>query len=199
MRLLQKEMAANTISYVLFIMFGMLLGAPLLFSVSIQFVDIINKFQPEATDAQSLADAQSKLSMAGGGFSQISVSGGSCPKDFDGDGIPDAWEKENGLDPNNGSDAHLTVPGTDQSYLQQFREIGPAEPASCVSPSYLSMFAMAALSSIAFFGSLLVGLIRDGKQSAGVKLMPLLIPGTLGMFWLLNTGMSLFFGSMFGA
>jgi hypothetical protein len=198
MRLLQKEMAANTMSYVLFIMFGMLLGAPLLFSVSIQFVDIMNKFQPDTTDAESLSEAQSKLSMSGG-FSQISVSGGSCPKDFDGDGIPDSWEKDNGLNPNNGTDAYATVPGTEETYLQQYRRTGPEVPESCVSASYLSTFAMVALSTVAFFGSLLVGLIRNGKQSAGVKLMPLIIPATLGMFWLMNTGMSMLFGSMFGA
>ncbi|HSK11706.1 MAG TPA: thrombospondin type 3 repeat-containing protein, partial [Phnomibacter sp.] len=33
------------------------------------------------------------------------LKGGTPPADSDGDGIPDAWEKKNGLDPNDPSDA----------------------------------------------------------------------------------------------
>lgn len=199
MRLLQKEMAANTMSYTLFILFGMLLGAPLLFSVSIQFVDIINKFQPEGIDPASMTSAQASPMMGGmQGFNMLSLGGGSCPKDFDSDGIPDKLEKDMRLNPKNSSDAKSINPETGKTYLEEYRLVAEPIPSSCVTPGYLSTFAMIALFSIAFFGSILIGLIKSGKQSAGLKLAPLLIPTTLGMFWLMSTGMSVFFGSMFG-
>jgi hypothetical protein len=199
MRLLQKEMAANTMSYTLFILFGMILGAPLLFSVSIQFVGIINKFQPDEFDTSSMTNVQASPAMGGmQGFNMLSLGGGGCPKDFDGDGIPDSREKELRLNAKNSSDAGSINPKTGNTYIEDYREVAEPLPASCITPEYLSMFAMTALLTIAFFGSILVGLIRDGKQSAGLKLIPLLIPATLGMFWLMNAGMSFFFGSMFG-
>jgi len=55
-----------------------------------------------------------------------------------------------------------------------------------------------ALFSIAFFGALLIGQIRSGKQSAGVKLIPILVPITLGMFMFMNAGMAIFFSAMLG-
>jgi len=199
MRLLQKEMAANTMSYTLFILFGMILGAPLLFSVSIQFVDIMNRFQPEGINTEALSNAQASP-MAGGmqGFDVISLGRGGCPRDFDKDGIADKWEKEHGLSPKNTSDAMKIDPETNLPYLIEYQQTAEPLPGSCITAGYLSTFAMIALLSVAFFGSLLVGLIRSGKQSAGLKLAPLLIVVTLGMFWLMNTGMSFFFGSMFG-
>jgi hypothetical protein len=195
MKLLQKEMAANTMSYILFIMFGMLLGAPLLFSVSIQFVDIINRFQPDTMDTD--VSMQSSPGGMGGGFDMMSLGGGGCPKDFDGDGIPDDWEKEYGLNPKDPGDAHEINTDTGNTYLEDYNKEAPPLPDSCITPGYLSIFAMISLFSISFFGSLLIGLIKDGRQSAGMKLMPLLIPATLVMFWLMNAGMSMFFGSMF--
>jgi hypothetical protein len=68
-----------------------------------------------------------------------------------------------------------------------------------VNSSYLTLFAIIALTSISFFGSILIGLIRDGRQSAGLKLLPLLMPATLGMFMLLNKGMGIFFSAMLGS
>ncbi len=200
MRLLQKEMAANTMSYILFILFGMILGAPLLFSVSIQFVDIMNKFQPEEIDLD-MQELQSTPVMGGGmgsGFDVMSLGGGGCPKDFDGDGIPDEQEREMGLNSKNSSDASSLNPETGKTYLQDYQEVAEPLPPACITPGYLSMFATLSLLSVGFFGSILIGLIRDGKQSAGLKLAPVLIPATLGMFWLMSNGMSFFFNSMFG-
>lgn len=202
MRLLQKEMAANTMSYVLFILFGMLIGAPLLFSVSIQFVDIVNKFQPETLDEETMADAAMSPAMGGlqsGGFDMMSLGSASCPKDFDGDGIPDKEEELMGLDPNNASDSQNENPNTGNSYLKDYRQTAEPLPPSCITPNYLNTFAMIALFSIGFFGSLLIGLIKDGKQTAGLKLAPVLVPLTLMIFWGLNHGMSFFFKSMFGS
>ena len=198
MRLLQKEMAANTMSYILFILFGMVLGAPLLFSVSIQFVDIMNRFQPEDIDID-LSAAGGSPGMSGmQGFDMLSLGGGGCPKDFDADGIPDACERDYGLNAKNSSDAQSINPNTGVSYLEEYQEEAPPLSPSCITPAYLSTFAMICLFSVGFFGSLLIGLIRDGKQSAGLKLAPLLVPATLGMFMVMKAGMSFFFGSMFG-
>ncbi len=199
MRLLQKEMAANTMSYMLFILFGMLLGAPLLFSVSIEFVDIINKFQPEDIGS-SAATQQATIPGLGGihGGGMMSLGTSSCPRDFDDDGIPDKWEKQHGLNPKNKSDAMSIDPESGKVYIEEYRESAPPLPPSCITPSYLSIFAMIALGSVSFFGSILIGLIRSGKQIAGLKLAPLLVPGTWAMFWLMSSGMKMFFGSLFG-
>jgi hypothetical protein len=199
MRLLQKEMAASTMSYTLFILFGMVLGAPLLFSVSIQFVDVMNKFQPEGIDKNLMATQAGPMSSSMQGFSVLSLGNKGCPRDFDGDGIPDAWEKENRLNPKNASDARKLMPGTKKTYLQEYQQTAPPLAGSCITSSYLSVFAMLALFSVSFFGSILIGLIRDGKQSAGLKLAPVLIPVTLGMFMLMSNGMAFFFGLLFGA
>ncbi|MBN2518322.1 MAG: type II secretion system F family protein [Candidatus Altiarchaeota archaeon] len=203
MRLLQKEMAANTMSYTLFILFGMILGAPLLFSVSIQFVDIMNKFQPEDIDPQAMAAATGGGGGMGGssGINMMAM-GSSCPKDFDSDGIPDKAEKAMGLNPKNESDASLVDPNspTGQTYLQAYKENNVEEvSASCITADYLRFFGIMALLSIAFFGSILIGLIREGRQSAGMKYAPLLIPATLGMFVVMNFGLSFFFKAMFAA
>jgi len=199
MRLLQKEMAASTMSYTMFILFGMVLGAPLLFSVSIQFVDIMNRFQPETMDMDTMSAAQSGAPAGVGmqGFNVMSLGGGGCPRDFDRDGLPDKWEKENGLSSKNSSDATSKIPGSKITYLEEYQKTAEPLPGSCITAGYLSTFAMIALLSIAFFGSILIGLIRDGKQSAGLKIAPLLVVATLGMFWLMNAGMGFFFGSMF--
>ncbi len=199
MRLLQREMAANTMSYLMFILFGMLIGAPLLFSVSIQFVDVINKFQPESMDAVDMASFQSSPAMGGmQGFNMLSMGGGKCPKDFDGDGIPDSVEKEWGLNSKNSTDAGTINPETGETYSSEYQKTAEPVPGSCITANYLSTFAFLALFSIALFGSLLLGIIRDGKQSAGVKLMPVLIPAVLGVFFLMNWGLSVFFKGMFG-
>lgn len=200
MRLLQREMAANTMSYILFILFGMILGAPLLFSVSIQFVDIMNRFQPEGLDTASMDTAQMGAPTGGisQGFNVMSLGSGKCPKDFDGDGIPDSWEKKNNLNPKNASDAATIDPDTGETYLEDYQKTAEPIASSCITPGYLSTFAIMALASIAFFGSILIGLIQSGKQSAGLKLIPLLMLATLGMFILMNKGLSIFFGAMFG-
>jgi len=198
MRLLQKEMAANTMSYILFILFGMVLGAPLLFSVSIQFVDIMNRFQPEEMDIDISSAGAGPMMGGMQGFDMLSLGGGGCPKDFDRDGIADTWEREHGLNPKNSTDAQNINPELGITYLEQYERGAPPLPPSCIKPEYLEIFAMISLFSVGFFGSLLIGLIRKGKQSAGLKLAPLLVPATLGMFILMKTGMAFFFGSMFG-
>lgn len=197
MKLLQKEMAASTMSYILFILFGMIIGAPLLFSVSINFVDIMNKFQPDTLETDTSSGGSAMAGMQG--FDMMSMGSSSCPKDFDGDGIPDKEEKDlYGLNPSNSSDSGSINPKTGNTYLKDYQKIAEPTPSSCVNAAYLINFALLALLSVAFFGALLIGQIRSGKQSAGVKLIPLLIPITLGMFLLMNTGMAMFFGAMFG-
>jgi len=139
MRLLQKEMAANTMSYILFILFGMILGAPLLFSVSIQFVDVINKFQPD-TPAIDVADEGGSPMAGMSGFDMMSMGSSSCPKDFDGDGIPDNFEKDYGLDSKNGLDSMSINPETGNTYLEDYQETAEPISASCVNSAYLTTF-----------------------------------------------------------
>jgi len=196
MKLLEKEMAANTTTYTMFIIFGMLIGAPLLFSVSIEFVETINKFQPEI----STEDIPS-TPMAAGGLSGFSMMTGSrCPKDFDEDGIPDACEKKMGLDPRDPADAGMVDPKSydGETYYEVWSRSGTCEaPAACVTSSYLETFALLALFTISFFGSLLIGLIRHGKQSAGIKYMPILVIATLMIFFLFRLGLQVMFGTIF--
>lgn len=198
-KLLQKEMAANTTTYTMFIIFGIVVGAPLLFSVSIQFVDTINKFQPDEIDIAAVGPGVLQYSVIGTQGVSMML-GTRCPKDFDGDSIPDVCEKQMGLDPRNPNDAGKIDPRSlrGETYYQEWKKSGAcAAPQSCVNREYLDLFAYIALFGASFFGSLLIGMIRHGKQSAGIKLVPILVPLTILMFLLFKFGMKAFFGAMF--
>ncbi|EAQ86210.1 hypothetical protein CHGG_07463 [Chaetomium globosum CBS 148.51] len=59
---------------------------------------LINQLKSWGKSGALISD---ESSMGGPG----TISGGTAPADADGDGIPDAWERSNGLDPNDASDA----------------------------------------------------------------------------------------------
>jgi len=130
---LMKRMRAETAAQAMFIVFAILVGAPLLFSASIQFITIFSKIYSRIdTDALS-SQAQSGL---------------------------------------------MTIQGLS------------------ITPDFYFMYAILTLVISAFFASLLVGLIRTGKISAGMSTVPILIALAVGIFIGLNYGLSSFFEGM---
>lgn len=59
---------------------------------------LVNQLRSWGTSGALISD---EASMGGPG----TIRGGTAPTDSDGDGIPDAWESANGLNPNDASDA----------------------------------------------------------------------------------------------
>lgn len=65
-----------------------------------------------------------------------------------------------------------------------------------ITPNFFMTYAIVVLSVSAFFGSLLIGLIRTGKVTSGAPLIPILILLSVAIFMALNYGLSSFFGGM---
>lgn len=64
-----------------------------------------------------------------------------------------------------------------------------------ISPQFLLKYSIAAIAISAIFGSLLIGLINEGTEKAGVKLIPILVTISLGLFWVAR----IVIGSIFSA
>jgi hypothetical protein len=62
--------------------------------------------------------SQSQTNLTNGGYGTLT--GGTPPTDTDGDGIPDAWEEANGLNPNDPSDAVAEYGCTGYSNLEEY-------------------------------------------------------------------------------
>ncbi|GAB3452763.1 pectate lyase [Massilia terrae] len=61
---------------------------------------------------------------------------GIAPKDTDGDGIPDDWERSHGLDPHDASDGPAIDKRTGYSHLELYlNELAGGRPVSCKAPS----------------------------------------------------------------
>ncbi|MFH1835721.1 MAG: type II secretion system F family protein [Methanobacteriota archaeon] len=69
-RNLKKQMAAETSGYAMFILFTILIGAPLLFAISLQFITVFSSLF-EQTGLSDLADSGTDIG-PGGSFMQIS-------------------------------------------------------------------------------------------------------------------------------
>ena len=65
-----------------------------------------------------------------------------------------------------------------------------------ISPGFFFMYAILTLVISAFFGALLIGLIRTGNVTGGVPLIPILIFIAAVVFLVLNHGLKSFFGGM---
>ncbi len=61
----------------------------------------------------------------------------------------------------------------------------------------LFYFAIAALIITSFFGSLIIGLIQYGQEKRGLKYLPLLMGGSIAVFFIARFVLGLFFGSLF--
>jgi len=131
-RNLKKQMSAETSAYSLFIIFTILIGAPLLFGISLQFITIFNALF-EQTGIEGLTD---KIASTGG-----------------------------------------------------LMTISPL----AVSPDFFMKYAVSTIFVLAFFGALLIGLIRTGRPIAGIQNIPLMLIVALTVFFLVNFALSTVF------
>jgi len=137
---LRKEIKASVMTYSIFILFAAVLGAPMLFAISVFFVDVMTKLWSP--------------SVLGG----IELGGAAGP----------------------GAGGFLA------------RATGPQ-----VTPDQLFWFAIASLTLTTFFGSLIIGLIQTGRERNGLKFIPLLMTGAIGMFLLARFIIEMLFGGLF--
>lgn len=132
---LYKRMSAQTTSQAMFILFALLIGAPLLFSSSLQFVTIFNKIYEKV------------------GFND---------------------------------DLSAMPQQTGMIALQKLP----------ISANFFFQYAIITLFVLSMFGSLLIGLIKTGKLSSGVPLMPVIAPLSVIIFYLMTVALSSFFKGM---
>jgi flagellar protein FlaJ len=134
---LVKRMESETTAQVMFILFSLILGAPLLFAASSQFVRIF-----------SLT------------FSKIDV---------------DALGEQAGQ---GGMIKLQKMPITEDEFV---------------------MYAALVLSVCSFFGALIIGLMKSGKMTRGIPIIPVVWALAVGIFFLLRFVLGSFFGGMMAA
>jgi hypothetical protein len=129
-----KRMSAQTTSQAMFILFAIIIGAPLLFSASLQFVTIFNSiYEKVGFDNGDMTAMQSGM---------ISLS---------------------------------KLPITAEFFFQ---------------------YSVITLIVLGMFGGLLIGLIKNGKLSSGVPLMPVIPVLAVVVFWLFTIVLGSFFKGM---
>ncbi len=130
---LMKRMRAETTAQAMFILFALLVGAPLLFAASLQFIIIFSTI-----------------------FSKVDV-----------------------------------------SILSQQSKGGMIvlQPL-LITPNFFMTYAIIVLCVSAVFGSFLIGLIRTGKITAGITLIPILTAMSVAIFLAMNYVLNSFFGGM---
>jgi hypothetical protein len=60
------------------------------------------------------------------------------------------------------------------------------------------MYAIVALAICSFFGSLIIGLMRSGKMTRGIAMIPVIMLMSIGLFLLMRFALSSFFAGMMG-
>lgn len=134
---MKAQVKSNVTMYSMFIIFASVIGAPILFAVSLYFIDVTNQLWGQ----QMVGLGEGLSQMAGGMFSP------SAPK---------------------------------------------------FTASELRIFSVACILLTTTFGGLIIGLIQTGKEKNGLKYIPLLALGGLGIFFTVNFLITLLFGSLVG-
>ena len=130
-----KRMSAQTTSQAMFILFALLIGAPLLFSSSLQFVTIFNAIYEKV------------------GFN----------------------DNTNSMPQQTGMISLHKLP---------------------ISANFFFQYAVITLGVSGLFGALLIGLIKNGKLSYGVPLMPVVAVLSIVIFWVMTIALGSFFRGM---
>ncbi len=131
---LVRRMESETTAQVMFILFSLVFGAPLLFAASSQFIGIFSK-------VFSMIDVD-KLSKAAQGSGMVTL-----------------------------------------------------QPLAIGEETFV-MYACVVLVVCSFFGSLIIGLMRSGKMSRGIPMIPVIMVMSVGLFLLMRFGLSTFFSGM---
>ena len=72
-------------------------------------------------------------------------------------------------------------------------------PEVSIKPEFITFFASALLVVTAVFSSLIIGIIRTGKEKAGIKYIPIMIIIDLSLFFIAKNAVSSAFGSTLGS
>jgi flagellar protein FlaJ len=131
-RSLRNEIITNTRTYTMFILFAVIFGAPLLFSISIHFVGVVNNMQ-----------AKSNIATSDFGLGLL---------------------------------------------------IGQLD----ITPEFLGQVSVVTLTVTSFLACFLIGVISQGKGKYGLKYAPILIGGSLLMFFVARVVVSSLFTSLIG-
>lgn len=135
---MKKEIKTSVTAYSIFILFAAVLGAPMLFAISLFFVEVMTKlWGPEV-----LGGIETIGAGIGGGF----------------------FARAGGLP---------------------------------ITPDELFLFALASITVTTLFGSLIIGLIQTGREKNGLKFVPLLVLGAIGVFFLARFIIGMLFGELF--
>jgi len=67
-----------------------------------------------------------------------------------------------------------------------------------ITPEFIKMFVIISLVTTSILGSLVLGLIRHGKERAGIKFIPILIMLSVGLFFLIRFVVGILLGGLFG-
>ena len=126
-------MESETTGQVMFILFSLILGAPLLFAASSQFISIFSK-------VFSVIDLSKLSQEAQGGMVKL-------------------------------------------------------QPLAITEDNFV-LYSMIVLFVCSFFGSLLIGLMRSGKMTSGIPIIPISMGLSIGIFLALRYILSSFFGGM---
>ena len=133
---LRKEIRSSVTTYSIFILFAAVIGAPMLFAISLFFVEVMGSlWTPQIFGA---------VSQAGGPIGGL-------------------------------------VSGT----------------APQITVDELFWFAIACMITTTFFGALIIGLIQYGKESRGLKYLPLLMVGAIVVFFVARFFIGILFGQFF--
>lgn len=78
-----------------------------------------------------------------------------------------------------------------------YTAIGPLQLSTVkISPDFLKTYSLITLTFTSFFGSLLIGLLQDGKEKAGIKYIPILLTLDIAIYFLARIFLSHIIGTI---